>query len=151
MCGRYTLTKTADELVEVFDVRSTPDFALDLPRFNIAPTQVAPVLVLGPEGRRLGALKWGLVPFWADDPSVGNRLINARSESVREKPSFREAFQRRRCLIPADGFYEWRAQEGGGPKTPYWIHRGGGNRSPWPASGTGGGRTRVRRCTPSPS
>ena len=133
MCGRYTLTKTADELVEVFDVTSAPDFALDLPRFNIAPTQVVPVLVLGPEGRRLGALKWGLVPFWADDPSIGNRLINARSESVREKPSFREAFQRRRCLIPADGFYEWQSQEGGGPKTPYWIHRPG--REPFTLAG----------------
>ncbi len=125
MCGRYTLTKTADELIEVFDVVSAPDFALDLPRFNIAPTQVVPILVLGPEGRRLGALRWGLVPFWADHPRIGSRLINARSESVRTKPSFREAFQHRRCLIPADGFYEWQVQAEGGPKTPYWIHRPG--------------------------
>ena len=69
----------------------------------------------------MGLLRWGLVPFWADDPSIGNRLINARSESASEKPAFRQAFRRRRCLVPADGFYEWK-KEGDG-KVPHWIHR----------------------------
>ncbi|HEX9885109.1 MAG TPA: SOS response-associated peptidase, partial [Longimicrobiales bacterium] len=127
MCGRYSLTSTADELVEVFEVPEMPDLPLALPRYNIAPTQEAPVLVLGSAGRRLGALRWGLVPFWADDPAIGNRLINARSESAHVKPAFREALGRRRCLVLADGFYEWmRAPGGQGHKIPHWIHRDDG-------------------------
>ncbi|HSR43265.1 MAG TPA: SOS response-associated peptidase [Longimicrobiales bacterium] len=128
MCGRYSLATTTDELVEVFDVAEAPAFDFGLPRWNIAPTQDVPTLVLGREGRRLGPLRWGLVPFWADDPSIGNRLINARSETAHEKPAFREAFPRRRCLVPADGFYEWkRPPEGKGPRTPYWIHAADGH------------------------
>lgn len=124
MCGRYSLTADTDALVEVFEVPTWPEPALELPRYNIAPTQFAPALILGPEGRRLGSLRWGLIPFWAKDPSIGSRLINARSETVRSKPAFRDAFERRRCLIPADGFYEWRAEAGPRrPKTPYWVHR----------------------------
>ena len=72
------------------------------------------------EGTRIGPLRWGLVPYWADDPSIGNRLINARSETAHEKPAFRDAFRRRRCLVLTDGFYEWR--EEGGRKQPYWVH-----------------------------
>lgn len=135
MCGRYTLSTPLDELVETFDVT---DVVLDdyQPRYNVAPTQEAAVIVAGPGGRRLGALRWGLVPFWADSPAVGNRMINARSETVRERPAFREAFERRRCLVPADGFYEWKRLEDSPPadgsrraakartrKVPYWIHR----------------------------
>jgi putative SOS response-associated peptidase YedK len=129
MCGRYSLTSPLDDLVEVFEVS---DVALveHKPRYNIAPTQEAPTLVLGPAGMRLGSLRWGLVPFWADDPRIGNRMINARSESVATMPAFRESFRDRRCLVPADGFFEWMAGEGarqdkkGKPrKDPYWIHR----------------------------
>jgi len=135
MCGRYTLSSELDELVETFDV-SEVVLANHRPRFNIAPTQEAPVVVQGPHGRRLGALRWGLVPYWAEDPAVGNRMINARSESVLSRRAFREAFRRRRCLVPADGFYEWMPVEetssGGEPvrarrpairKVPFWIHR----------------------------
>jgi len=128
MCGRYSLAATTEELVEIFAVPAAPLLPLPVPRWNVAPTQYAPTLVLGPEGRRLGALRWGLVPFWAGDPSIGNRLVNARSETAHEKPAFREALRRRRCLVPADGFYEWKPPpSAGGPKkgagTPYWIHR----------------------------
>lgn len=119
VCGRYTLTLPLDELVEVFDAPAV-DFEW-LPRFNIAPTQEAPVVVEGSDGRRLGPVRWGLVPHWADDPSIGGRMINARSETVHRKPAFRDAFRERRCLVPADGFYEWR--EVGGRKQPHWIHR----------------------------
>jgi len=94
------------------------------PRFNIAPTQAAPVVRMNPrEGeprRELAALRWGLIPSWAKDPAIGSRLINARAETVAEKPAYRAAFRRRRCLVPADGFYEW--QRRGGKKQPYFIH-----------------------------
>jgi putative SOS response-associated peptidase YedK len=127
MCGRYTLTPSADELVEVFDVDELTfeDWA---PRYNLAPTQDAPVIIRGPEGeRRMGLMRWGLVPGWADDPGIGNRLINARSETVARRSAFREAFASRRCLVPADGFYEWQRREGEGSgkpvKVPHWIHR----------------------------
>jgi putative SOS response-associated peptidase YedK len=126
MCGRYTVGLSVDELAEAFDAPAAPDLDLGLPRWNVAPTQDAPALVRGPEGRRLGGLRWGLVPFWADDPSMGNRLINARSETAHEKPAFRAAFRRRRCLLPADGFYEWQRPEDSGPKTPWWIHGAAG-------------------------
>ena len=95
------------------------------PRYNLAPTQEAPAVLAGPDGgRRLGLMRWGLVPRWAEDPSIGSRMINARAETAGAKPAFRDAFRRRRCLIPADGFYEWRAGPGRqGPKTPFHIHR----------------------------
>lgn len=119
MCGRYTLTVPLSNLVDTFQVEP-PEFDY-VPRFNIAPTQKVPVVAQDSRGRRMGLLQWGLVPSWADDPSMGSRLINARWETVGEKPSFRSAFRRRRCLVPADGFFEWK-KEGEG-KTPYWIHR----------------------------
>jgi putative SOS response-associated peptidase YedK len=90
------------------------------PRYNVAPSQEMPVLVHGASGLEGRRFRWGLVPFWADDPSIGNRLINARSETAHQKPSFRNAFRRGRCLVPADGFYEWRKGPGG--KIPFWIH-----------------------------
>ena len=90
------------------------------PRYNIAPTQDVAVIRHDPRGRHeLSLMRWGLVPFWAKDLAMGNRMINARSETVAEKPSFRNAFQRRRCLIPADGYYEWLTE--GKKKQPYWI------------------------------
>ncbi|HSH76442.1 MAG TPA: SOS response-associated peptidase [Longimicrobiales bacterium] len=121
MCGRYTLAAEADELVEAFDV-PPPAFEL-VARYNIAPGQSAPVVATDRRGRRVGLLTWGLVPSWVDEPGAG--IINARSESVMDKPSFREAFERRRCLVPADGFYEWKRASGG--KVPFWVHpRAGG-------------------------
>jgi putative SOS response-associated peptidase YedK len=115
MCGRYTLFTPAAELAERFDVEPPRDLQ---PRYNCAPGQELPVVVdeAPDEFRRL---KWGLVPSWADDASVGNRLINARRETVREKRSFREAYESRRCLVPADGFYEWVETDGG--KQPYRV------------------------------
>jgi putative SOS response-associated peptidase YedK len=125
MCGRYTLTVALPDLVDVFDV-VPPDFAFQ-PRYNIAPTQGAPVVAQDSRGRRMGLLRWGLVPSWARDPAIGSRLINARSETVAEKPAFRGAFRARRCLVPADGFFEWRKGEssadGRGSRKPFWIHR----------------------------
>jgi len=118
MCGRYALSSPIEELVEIFDV---PPVEFDHePRYNIAPTQMAPVVATDGRGTRMGLLRWGLVPPWADDPTVGSRMINARAETLHSKPAFKKAAVARRCLVPADGFYEW-AKEGGG-KVPYWIH-----------------------------
>lgn len=122
MCGRYTLTLPGDEIAAFFDLPGAADYDR---RYNIAPTQEAPVIRVfeeadGPGERRLDLLRWGLVPFWADDPSIGNKMINARSETASDKPAFRASFKRRRCLVVADGFYEWKKEEGG--KQPYWIH-----------------------------
>jgi putative SOS response-associated peptidase YedK len=118
MCGRFSLHTDGAALAEQFGLPEVP--ALE-PRYNIAPTQ--PVLVVRQEdgARRLRAVQWGLVPSWADDPAMGAKLINARGETVAEKPSFRSAFARRRCLVPADGFYEWQASGKGRPKQPYYI------------------------------
>jgi len=116
MCGRYTLATPAEGLIEAFDV-PPPTFDV-VPRYNIAPGQLAPVVAADRHGRRMGLMTWGLVPAWAEEPGRGS--INARVESVTELPSFREAIVRRRCLVPADGFYEWKRE--GERKTPYWIH-----------------------------
>jgi putative SOS response-associated peptidase YedK len=122
MCGRYTLGASPDDLVDVFDVPPL-DFPWE-PSWNIAPTQDALIVAAdGEGGRKIGPLRWGLVPFWAKDPSLGNKMINARSETVSEKPAFRSAFKKRRCLVPADGFYEWAKTPEG--KVPHWIHMPG--------------------------
>lgn len=106
MCGRYSITTPVEALRSVFLFEGP---ALNLqPRWNAAPTQDLPVVRLGKDGKReLRLLRWGLVPFWAKDTSGASRMINARGETVAEKPAFREAFKTRRCLVPADGFYEW--------------------------------------------
>ncbi len=114
MCGRYTLTADAASIQLAFNLDSIPDWQ---PRYNIAPSQLAPVIT-GKNARRLSFLKWGLVPSWAKDAAIGSKMINARAETAAEKPSFRAAFKRRRCLIPADGFFEWQ----GSRKTPMYIH-----------------------------
>ncbi len=121
MCGRYTLTTPVGALAEEFGVAGPlPEI---LPSYNVAPTQeVAAVLLEGGE-RRLEMLRWGLIPSWADDPQIGSRMINARSETAAEKPSFRTAFRKHRCLIPADGFYEW--QKTNGSKQPYHVQMEG--------------------------
>ena len=118
MCGRYTLASQTERLAEEFGVDAS---SIELaPNYNVAPTQkVAAVLEEGRQ-RRLEVLRWGLIPPWADDPGLGSRMINARSETAPGKPSFRRAFRERRCLIPADGFYEW--QRTNGAKQPYYIH-----------------------------
>lgn len=119
MCGRYTQRQSSEAIAKAFQVANVPPLT---PRYNIAPTQaVAAVLQTAehPE-RRLEMLQWGLIPSWAKDTTMGARLINARSETVTEKPAFRGAFRYRRCLIVADGFYEWQQQ--GRQKQPFYCH-----------------------------
>jgi putative SOS response-associated peptidase YedK len=121
MCGRYLLKAPADVLRRAFGFVEQPNL---MPRYNIAPTQDAAVIRerREPKGERtLQLLRWGLSPSWAEDMKGGAKLINARAEGIAERPSFREAFRRRRCLVPADGFYEWRTE--GRLKQPYLIQR----------------------------
>ncbi len=124
MCGRFTLRATLAEVAEFFELTGLPEWDW-APRYNIAPTQSIVALRRDDQGHRaLATLRWGLVPHWAGDVSIGQRMINARAETAAEKPAFRAAMARRRCLIPADGFYEWRRVRGG--KQPYLIERGDG-------------------------
>ncbi|HWH34992.1 MAG TPA: SOS response-associated peptidase [Acidimicrobiales bacterium] len=112
MCGRYTSVTPARELARYFDVDEVETDDLG-PRFNVAPTQEVYAVALHRGRRCLGALRWGLVPPWAEDPRTGARMINARAESLARRPAFRRAFALRRCLVPADGFYEWQTTTGG--------------------------------------
>jgi len=125
MCGRYSLTSPTEAVRRLFDFPERPNLAV---RVNIAPSQeVAAVRLEEGEdgtGRHFVSLRWGLIPSWAKEPGIGNRMINARAETVAEKPSFRSAFRHRRCLVPADGFYEWRRE--GEIKQPYRIGMKGG-------------------------
>lgn len=116
MCGRYTLKTDAETLERIF---GHPVPAAYQPRYNIAPTQQVVAIIADGGEVRPAMLRWGLIPFWADDPSIGNRMINARAETVAEKPAFRNAFRKRRCLVLADGFYEWQKRPDG--KRPLWI------------------------------
>jgi putative SOS response-associated peptidase YedK len=104
MCGRYVQRTDAKKLAKEFKVAEVPSVE---PRYNIAPTQEVLAVHETPDGREMTFYKWGLIPSWAKDKSMSARLINARSETVAEKPAFRQAFRQRRCIIPADGFYEW--------------------------------------------
>ncbi|MEE2825968.1 MAG: SOS response-associated peptidase, partial [Planctomycetota bacterium] len=118
MCGRFTLRSPAESIASLFEGLEVPEW---IPRFNIAPTQGAPA-VRYREGKPIFTpLRWGLVPSWAKELAVGNRMINARSETVDSKPAFRDAFQKRRCLIVADGFFEWKNV--GKRKFPFYITR----------------------------
>jgi putative SOS response-associated peptidase YedK len=120
MCGRYTLTKSPSDLQDVFDLKG-PSLNLP-PRYNLAPSQDAPVVRRDAEegeGRALAMLRWGLVPSWSKEPKSGYSMINARAETVAEKPAFRRLLKSHRCLVPADGFYEWRPV--GKRKQPYRI------------------------------
>jgi putative SOS response-associated peptidase YedK len=119
MCGRYLLQRDLAEISKVFDAMDAPPN--HPPSYNIAPTQDAPVLRRNPQTgqRSLGILRWGLVPRWAKDAGGAAKLMNARADGVAEKPSFRDAFAKRRCLVPADGFYEWRQE--GARKQPYAV------------------------------
>ena len=117
MCGRFALGIPAEQLKLDFGLDDCVDFPI---RYNIPPGTDIPVIRLSPEGKRVvHRLRWGLVPHWSKDPSIGAKLSNARSESVAEKPSFRDAFKRRRCLIPVSGFYEWKTE--GKSKQPYYF------------------------------
>ena len=118
MCGRFTLFEADNILSKEFGVSGIPPLS---PRYNISPSQPVAAVRAAPagSGRELALLRWGLIPSWSKDPAIGNRLINARAETAREKPSFRNAFRRHRCLIPTNGFYEWQRQERG--KQPYFV------------------------------
>ncbi len=145
MCGRYAASRDPDDLVEEFEVEQVEVAAPLAPDFNVAPTKDVYAVLSRPVKdadppvpvRQLRVLRWGLVPSWAKDPAIGSRLINARMETVAEKPAFRRAFARRRCLLPADGYYEWYAPEGTPStstadrpgkvaKQPFFIHPKGG-------------------------
>lgn len=118
MCGRFTLSTPLAILTGAFPWLSVPD---QLPaRYNIAPTQPVPV-VPNNGANRLEYFQWGLIPFWAKDPKIGNKMINARAETIAEKPAYRSSLASKRCLVLADGFYEWRKTPGQKTKTPYFI------------------------------
>lgn len=122
MCGRYTLRAEGQTVADLFGLLEEPDPQY---RYNIAPTQQIPVVLENSDdgNRTLETMHWELIPSWSKDPSIGSRMINARAETVSEKPSYRSAFKRRRCLIVADGFYEWKQTEDGeaGGKQPYYL------------------------------
>ena len=118
MCGRFTITIEPVFFQQELDLGKVP--AEWTPRYNTAPTQDIPV-VLNKDTRDVEMLRWGLIPFWAKDEKIGYRMINSRSETIQEKPSFRNAFKQRRCLILTDGFYEWQKQSGSAPKVPFYF------------------------------
>jgi putative SOS response-associated peptidase YedK len=118
MCGRFVITSPPAALRQIFGYIEQPNFP---PRHNIAPTQPIPVVIVENGARHFRLMRWGLLPGWVKDPRKFTLLINARAETVLEKPAFRNAMKRRRCLIPADGYYEWHAADG--RKRPYFIHR----------------------------
>jgi putative SOS response-associated peptidase YedK len=124
MCGRFTLVTKREDLARELGIPGEAIPADLAPRWNIAPSQLVPIL-LHDGGVRMALFQWGLVPHWAKDPAIGNRMINARSETIAEKPSFKGPLRAQRCLIVADGFYEWHAPGKGGtkgaPRTPYYI------------------------------
>jgi putative SOS response-associated peptidase YedK len=123
VCGRFVAATDPDGLVRFFSVDDRQGGPVP-PSWNVAPTDAVNAVAAHERRRVLVKLRWGLVPAWADDPRIGPRLINARSETVAERPAFKDAFARRRCLVPADGFYEWSAEHGA--KIPYYIHRSDG-------------------------
>ncbi len=147
MCGRFTLFDTAASLAEAFEVAEVPSLS---PRYNIAPSQAVTAVRIPPSGgaREVVLLRWGLIPSWAKDPSLGDRMINARAETAAGKPAFRSAIRRRRCLVPASGFYEWKRTNG--RKQPYYIRRPDGK--PFAFAGLwesweGPGQAVVESCT----
>lgn len=118
MCGRFTLRTSPESIASLFEGLDVPDFP---PDWNIAPSRNVATVRQASSRNEFAFLRWGLVPFWSNDPKIGNRLINARCETVHEKPAFRAAFKKRRCLILADGFYEWQKTAGG--KQPMYIQK----------------------------
>lgn len=122
MCGRFVSSSPPDELAKYFDVQAVAESVVE-PNYNVAPSSDIYVVVETGGVRRLDTFHWGLVPFWAKGPSTGNKMINARAESVAEKNAYKHAFKKRRCIIPVDGFYEWRKIPGQKTKQPYFIQR----------------------------
>jgi len=120
MCGRFTLTATLEEIMNRFDIQAFLDQGDYAPSYNMAPSQSVLAVINDGKSNRLGFLRWGLVPPWANDTSLGNKMINARAETISEKPSFRNAFKKKRCLVIADSFYEWKRNENK-TKTPMRI------------------------------
>ena len=120
MCGRFALTVPHTSVAELFDAAPDPSLMMRGPRYNICPTQEVEVCRIGAEGREMARLRWGYIPHWYKAPNDGPLIINARSETIAEKPAFRDAVRHQRCLIAASGFYEWRQSAGKG-KEPYWI------------------------------
>jgi len=116
MCGRFSISKEKDEIEDRFEIHIDP--AMFTKNYNAAPSQILPVIT-NEDPEQASFHKWGLIPYWAKDESIGNKLINARGETIAEKPSFRDAAEKRRCLVITDGFYEW--QRSGGEKQPYRI------------------------------
>ena len=148
MCGRFAFYSPAEATAALFGADNGEEFA---PRYNVAPTQDIAAVRVNAEGQNeFALLRWGLVPFWSKDLSIGNRMINARGETVAEKPSFRTAFRKRRCLILADGFYEWRKEDDG--KVPYFISPPTAGQWPLPGCGKTGPTSRPGdRCKPARS
>jgi putative SOS response-associated peptidase YedK len=132
MCGRYASARSTADLATLLGASDETGERLAEPDYNVAPTKDVPAAVVRGDERRLVALRWGLVPSWAKDPRIGSRLINARVETVAEKPAFRAAFARRRCLLPADGYFEWKPPAEGrpsakNPKQPYYLRPADGS------------------------
>lgn len=154
MCGRFVSSSPPDELARYFDVAEVAEQALE-PSFNVAPTNDVYVVVETGAVRRLDTFHWGLVPFWAADVKTGHKMINARAETVADNSAYRHAFKKRRCIIPADGFYEWKKVPGQKARQPYFIHRT--DREPiafaglwerWrPKDGEADGSDALRSCT----
>ncbi|MBS1838520.1 MAG: SOS response-associated peptidase [Actinobacteria bacterium] len=156
MCGRFVSSSTPEEIARYFDVAETSEQASEHhANFNTAPTTDVLVVYQDGTSRRLDTFHWGLVPRWAKDLSIGNRMINARAETVASKPAFRHAFAKKRCIIPVDGFYEWKAPPPGQKaKQPYFIHRPDGEPyafaglwEQWIGPGPDGAATTVRSTT----
>lgn len=121
MCGRYMITSPFEAMTDLFEAVAAEGLGPDASRLNVSPTETVPVVVSNPDGRALVPMRWGLLPSWYKGPSDGPLLINARAESVAEKPAFRQAVRQRRCLLPANGFYEWKGEKGA--KVPFSIRR----------------------------
>lgn len=146
MCGRFALAVDLKTLIDAFGISLAPEELQ--PSYNIAPSQQVPGIWQTEKGQRcLEIFRWGLIPHWAKDPAIGHKMINARSETVAEKPSFRSAFRARRCILPASAFFEWQKQDGG--KVPYCIRQRNG--APLAFAGLWenwqGGEEEVRSCT----
>jgi putative SOS response-associated peptidase YedK len=122
MCGRFVSTSPPDEIAKYFDAQPPAEETIE-PSYNVAPTNDVWVVLVAEGERRVEALRWGLVPFWAKNLSAGAKMINARAETVAEKNAYKRAYQKRRCIIPADGFYEWAKVPEQKRKQPFFIHR----------------------------
>jgi putative SOS response-associated peptidase YedK len=130
MCGRFVSSSQPDEIARYFGAEPSEALAEAAPtaNYNVAPTNEVIIVVESNDARRLELARWGLVPSWAKDPGIGAKMINARSETLATKPAFKRVFERKRCIIPADGFYEWQVVPGQKRKQPMFIHRADGDR-----------------------